>query len=228
MNLKKFSSVILFSAIISVLFIGQIFAQSRPRVIDTDQYPQTEKTTEAYRESQPVSRTPNPIVRPILTNQVRIVGANHNPAPLIKKTGSSTPTNSAPGNYSGNQSLAAFNQRLMGAMQSKLGLNYHYGSDGPNSYDCSGLVWSVFQTAGLNFTRTSARSYFQSFEPVYGEERYKFGTLVFFNGLGHVGIVVDENTFYQASSSKGVTFSPFAGYWEKRIVGFRRIPMNIN
>ena len=46
------------------------------------------------------------------------------------------------------------------------------------------------------------------------------------NGLGHMGIVADENGFYHASSSKGITYSPFKGYWEKRIVGFRRLPVS--
>jgi cell wall-associated NlpC family hydrolase len=43
--------------------------------------------------------------------------------------------------------------------------------------------------------------------------------------LKHVGIVRDANTFFHASSSKGVTISEFAGYWEKRITGFRRAPL---
>jgi len=38
-----------------------------------------------------------------------------------------------------------------------------------------------------------------------------------------MGIVADENGFYHASSSKGVTYSPFKGYWENRITGFRRL-----
>ena len=226
MKCRKISSVILFSVFLCVFFIGQTFAQSRQRVVGNDRNNQTEPT-ETFRESQPVSKTPNPPVRPTLTNQIRVV-ENNNTAPLVKKTSSSKPTNPVPNNYAGNFSAASFNKSLFGAMQTKLGLVYRYGSDGPNSYDCSGLVWSVFQSAGLSFTRTSARNYWQSFEPVYGDERYKFGTLVFFNGLGHVGIVIDDKTFYHASQSKGVTFSPFAGYWEKRIVGFRRIPMNLN
>ena len=60
-------------------------------------------------------------------------------------------------------------------------------------------------------------------EPVEGDDRFKFGTLVFLNGLGHMGIVADENGFYHASSSKGITYSPFKGYWASRIVGFRRL-----
>jgi cell wall-associated NlpC family hydrolase len=224
MNFIKFLSVILFSAF---FLVGQNFAQSRERVVGNERNQPVEKN-DITRESQPVSRTPNPVSRPVLTNQIRVVENPKPTPPLVKKTVSSLPTNSAPSNYAGNQSLAAFNQRLMGAMQSRIGIPYHYGSDGPKSYDCSGLVWSVFQSAGLPFTRTSAGSYYRTFEPVYGDERYKFGTLVFFNGLGHVGIVIDQNTFYHASQSKGVTFSKFEGYWAKRIVGFRRIPMNFN
>jgi cell wall-associated NlpC family hydrolase len=123
---------------------------------------------------------------------------------------------------------AAFNQRLSAAMDSKLGTPYRYGSTGQNSIDCSGLVWMVFQQAGINFQRSSALNYWRQFAPVTGDERFKFGTLVFFNDLGHVGIVVNEKGFYHASSSKGVTYSSFDGYWGKRIVGFRQIPMNAN
>ena len=50
---------------------------------------------------------------------------------------------------------------------------------------------------------------------------------MFFNRLGHMGIVVDKNGFYHASSSKGVTYSKFKGYWSKRIVGFRRVPLRM-
>lgn len=122
----------------------------------------------------------------------------------------------------------AFNSKLMSGIESKLGIRYVYGSTGPNSYDCSGFVWSVFHDAGINFERSSARTYWETFDQVSDADKYKFGTLVFFNRLGHVGIVADEKGFYQASSSKGITYSLFAGYWEKRIVGFRRVPIARN
>jgi len=108
-------------------------------------------------------------------------------------------------------------------IKERYGKPYHYGSTGPNSFDCSGFIWSVFKDAGINFTRGSARSLWAESEPVYGDDRFKYGTLVFFNNLGHVGMVADENGFYQASSSKGITWSPFAGYWQGRIVGYRRL-----
>ena len=112
------------------------------------------------------------------------------------------------------------------SIQNKFGIPYRYGSTGPNSYDCSGLVWSVFQEAGYYFDRTSARTLWQDSESVEGDERFKFGTLVFFNKLGHIGIVADDKGFYHASSSQGVTYSKFEGYWAKRIVGYRKLAIN--
>jgi cell wall-associated NlpC family hydrolase len=85
-------------------------------------------------------------------------------------------------------------------------------------------VWSVFQSAGVNFERGSARGFWTSFHPVSEDEKYKFGTLVFFNNLKHVGIVADAHGFYHASTSQGVTYSPFNEYWSSRITGFRRVP----
>lgn len=120
--------------------------------------------------------------------------------------------------------LGQLESLMLAAIEDRLGIPYRMGSEGPNRYDCSGFVWSVFQTAGVPFERGSARTFWSQFQPVDGDDRYKFGTLVFFNNLQHVGIVVDENGFYHASSSKGVVYSRFGDYWSKRITGFRRVP----
>lgn len=224
---------------IACFSLTNVFAQERSRVVRTDSQPTSQPTQRTNRplvSSQSSSRptttvsTPN---RNILTNKIVVVGADRqSPTPLVTKTASSQPVNKMIPNapkesYSANSMIygATMQNRLKSAMDSKLGIRYLYGSTGPNSFDCSGLVWQVFQDAGINFERSSARTYWQNFDPVEGADRYKFGTLVFFNHLGHVGIVVDENGFYQASSSKGVTYSSFAGYWEKRVVGFRRVPL---
>ena len=60
-----------------------------------------------------------------------------------------------------------------------------------------------------------------------GEETTQFGTLVFFNGLKHIGIVRDADSFYHASRKQGVTLSYFSGYWERRITGYRRAPVSV-
>jgi len=123
-------------------------------------------------------------------------------------------------------SLGQTESLMLAAIEDRLGIPYRMGTEGPNRYDCSGFVWSVFQTAGITFERSSARTFWSQFEPVDGDERFKFGTLVFFNNLGHVGIVADANGFYHASSSKGIVYSSFGEYWTKRITGFRRVRLS--
>lgn len=199
--------------------LAQVF--QRPRVV-----PPSTSTATNPTSSTPTQTSPS-IQRPILINKLVVSNpTNYQPAPLVKKTVSAAPTNASVANFYNANSMLAFNQRLKFEMDSRLGIPYRYGSTSGRTYDCSGLVWSVFQAAGAKFLRSSARTYWNEFEPVSGDDRFKFGTIVFLNNLGHMGIVVDENGFYHASSSKGVTYSPFAGYWSKRVVGFRRIPAN--
>jgi peptidoglycan endopeptidase LytE len=123
------------------------------------------------------------------------------------------------------QTFGNTERTMLAAIEERLGTPYRMGATGPNRYDCSGFVWSVFQQAGVAFERTSARSLWMEFAPPADGQQYKFGTLVFFNHLHHVGIVADANGFFHASS-RGVVYSHFAGYWEKRVVGFRRVPLS--
>jgi cell wall-associated NlpC family hydrolase len=137
--------------------------------------------------------------------------------PRVTNT-SESPLTLAPG-------AGRFDQLLLSSIQSHLGATYHYNTTGPDTFDCSGFVWSTFQEAGLSFTRGPARSYWATFAPATKEEEKKFGTLVFFSGLTHVGIVADEKGFYHASRHHGVVYSPFNDYWLSRIDGFRRVPL---
>jgi len=118
----------------------------------------------------------------------------------------------------------AFDKSLLTAIQSHLGADYHFNRTGPDSFDCSGLVWRAFQDVGIDFQRGPARGYWATFEAPPKEEQFKFGTLVFFSNLAHVGIVVDEKGFYHSARHGGVMYSPFNEYWLSRIDGFRRVP----
>jgi len=118
-----------------------------------------------------------------------------------------------------------FESQLMSAIDQRLGTPYRWGATGPNRYDCSGFVWSIYQATGVNFERVNAANLFARFEPAPVEEQFKFGTLVFFSHLKHVGVVADEHGFYHASRRHGVIYSEFNDYWLKRIDGFRRVPL---
>ena len=120
-----------------------------------------------------------------------------------------------------------FEPLLLAAIDQRLGARYRWGATGPNRFDCSGFVWSIFQATGINFERASARHLFARFAPAPVEEQFRFGTLVFFSGLTHVGVVADEKGFYHASRRQGVIYSEFNEYWLKRIDGFRRVPLTV-
>ena len=167
--------------------------------------------------AQPTTTTTEVQGRPRLENDIFVVESapegEAEPAPLKPQFGVPTAR------------LGFVERSMLTAIGERLGTPYRMGAEGPNRYDCSGFVWSVFQQAGVAFERTSVRTFWHEFAPPTEDEKYKFGTLVFFNNLHHVGIVADENGFYHASTSRGVVYSRFDDYWTKRLSGFRRVPL---
>jgi cell wall-associated NlpC family hydrolase len=118
-----------------------------------------------------------------------------------------------------------FQQLMLAAIDRRLGARYSWGATGPSAFDCSGFVWSTFQSVGVNFERGSARTLWARFAVATPDEEKKFGTLVFFSGKRHIGIVADAKGFYHASRHHGVVYSLFNRYWLSRIDGFRRVPL---
>ncbi len=104
-----------------------------------------------------------------------------------------------------------------------LGLPYAWGACGAKSFDCSGFVWRVSHENGLLMKRTTARKLYFSTLPVNGKQAWRFGDLVFFDDLRHVGIVNDSATFYHAHRNGGTTLSPFRPYWRPKLTGVRRL-----
>ncbi len=221
--IKRTFSVSLFLGIAFISFSSETNAQDRERVVRTNKENSPRQTTQI-----PASPNSN---RRTLTNEI-IVRERETPQSLVRKTSQSTPTKSRTSNVKKKKAVrrnaysATTQSMMLNSINKKIGIRYRMGTQGPNLYDCSGFVWKVFEDSGISFTRTSAREFWRTFEPVTGDDRFEFGTLVFFNRLGHVGIVADEEGFYHASSSRGVTYSKFSGYWSKRIVGYRRVPAN--
>jgi hypothetical protein len=126
---------------------------------------------------------------------------------------------------SGSSNLPRFQRLITAAIDQRLGAHYRWGATGPTVFDCSGFVWATYQSVGIDFERASARTLWGRFEAPPAADQFEFGTLVFFSGKTHVGIVADEHGFYHASRHHGVIYAPFNDYWLKRIDGFRRVPL---
>ena len=224
--MTKFTRVV--PVLCVLVFTVQAFnvsAQDRERVVkpvlsqpvNQPATPQPDKSKTTL-SSQPTNA---PTPRQPLTNDIKV--SEEYKQHLVKKTADSRPTSAIiPSGARISRFDGTTTSSMERSIQAKLGVPYRYGSSGPNRFDCSGFVWAVFSESGMGYNRESAAGLWNISIPVEGDEKFKFGTLVFFNGLGHIGIVADSKGFYHASSSKGITYSLFEGYWAKRIVGFRR------
>lgn len=226
-DLKKIWYLFAAFVFLAAGFTFEASAQDRDRVVRTISSRPVNQPPAPAATDRPASTSSRPINRPPLVQDIQV------PRPAVQESKVTKIISSrAVGASSIIASRSIFAADVTSSMQnsiySKLGIPYLYGSSGPNRYDCSGFVWAVFGDAGMNFERSSARNLWTMSEPVTGDERFRFGTLVFMNGLGHMGIVADANGFYHASSSKGITYSKFEGYWANRIVGFRKLNLSSN
>ncbi|MFG3440186.1 C40 family peptidase [Nonomuraea sp. NPDC047897] len=70
----------------------------------------------------------------------------------------------------------------------KQGTPYVWGGASRSGYDCSGLMLRAYQSAGIELPRVAASQY-GAYSRKIAWKDLKPGDLVFFNGLGHVGMI---------------------------------------
>jgi len=107
-----------------------------------------------------------------------------------------------------------------------VGVPYKWGGITTKGFDCSGLVWYVFDKNKITLPRTADVQYKKGKTVTIGN--LQKGDLVFFTtyepGASHVGIYLEKGKFIHASSSKGVMVSNLSdSYWKPRYLGARRI-----
>ena len=109
----------------------------------------------------------------------------------------------------------------------EMGKPYKYGATGPDSYDCSGLVYYIYNRLGITLPRTANA---QSKVGVYvSKEDLDYGDLVFFarNGktVNHVGIYVGNGEFVHAPQTGDVVkrTTLLSGYYQRTYYTARRV-----
>jgi cell wall-associated NlpC family hydrolase len=104
-----------------------------------------------------------------------------------------------------------------------LGVRYVYGGSSPRSgFDCSGLVRYVYGHFGVRLAHSSYAQFGSGFRVRRGG--LKPGDLVFFDGLGHVGIYIGHNKFIHAPhSGSRVKIEQLGGWYSSRLDGARRL-----
>jgi cell wall-associated NlpC family hydrolase len=132
-------------------------------------------------------------------------------APSQPATGS--PTGAPPSKYGGG---------VVGIAMSFLGTPYVWGGSSPSGFDCSGFTYYVYGQVGVSIPRTVSTQY--AVGVAVSRSELQPGDLVFFNGLGHVGIYIGGNQFVHSPHTGDVVkVSAMTGYYDSGYVGARRI-----
>lgn len=89
--------------------------------------------------------------------------------------------------------------RAVEVARTQLGVPYSWGGASPAGFDCSGLVMWVYGRLGISLPHNAAALYGVG-RPV-PVSAMRPGDLVFFSGLGHVGIYVGHGRMIHAPQS---------------------------
>jgi peptidoglycan DL-endopeptidase CwlO len=111
----------------------------------------------------------------------------------------------------------------VGAAMSQLGTPYVWGGGSPGGFDCSGLVTWAFAQVGVSVPHSTYSQYTLGV-PV-SKDQLQSGDLVFFDGLGHVGIYIGGGQFVHAPHTGDVVKVSSLGdsWYASTYVGARRI-----
>jgi peptidoglycan DL-endopeptidase CwlO len=104
-----------------------------------------------------------------------------------------------------------------------LGVPYVWGGESPADFDCSGLVSYVYAQLGVSLPHYTV-SQWDATIPIATTDLQP-GDLVFFDGLGHVGIYIGGGQFIHAPHTGTVVqIASLSGYWTAHLDGARRVP----
>jgi cell wall-associated NlpC family hydrolase len=111
---------------------------------------------------------------------------------------------------------------VVGVAMRYLGTPYVWGGASPGGFDCSGLVAYAYSQVGVSLPHYTGAQWNVGVPVSSGD--LQPGDLVFFNGLGHVGIYVGGGNFIHAPHTGDVVkISSMTGWYASTYVGARRI-----
>ena len=111
---------------------------------------------------------------------------------------------------------------VVGIAMQYLGTPYVYGGASPGGFDCSGFVMYVFAQVGVSLPHNAAAQY--GYGMPVSRDQLQPGDLVFFNGLGHVGIYIGGGQMIHSPHTGDVVkISSLTGWYSSTYVGARRL-----
>ena len=119
------------------------------------------------------------------------------------------------------------NLKLAKLISQEMGKPYQWGGIGPDSYDCSGLVYSLYGKLGISLPRVASS---QAGVGTYvSKEELTYGDLVFFardgKNINHVGIYVGNGEFVHSPQTGDVVKKTtlMSGYYAESYYTAKRV-----
>lgn len=124
-------------------------------------------------------------------------------------------------------------EQLIDAAADNLGVKYKYAGTTKAGYDCSGLIYTIFNAENITLPRNSLQQSKIGVVINPKKDQAQKGDLIFFKTnknreINHVGIVIeatdDEIKFIHSSTSKGVIISSTKEpYYKKTFAQINRV-----
>jgi cell wall-associated NlpC family hydrolase len=113
----------------------------------------------------------------------------------------------------------------VGIAEQYLGVPYRWGGASPSTgFDCSGLVMYVYAQLGVSLPHYTVSQYNYPNAVHPSRSELQPGDLVFFAGLGHVGIYIGGNRFIHAPHTGAVvSIDSLTGWYSSEYYGATRI-----
>lgn len=130
-------------------------------------------------------------------------------------------TNSLSGGTASSNEIA---NKVIKLAESKLGCKYVWGAKGPNTFDCSGLVYWCYKQVGINIPRSTG-----GYMPSYSKYKVNLkdiqpGDVLWRDdgsGNGHAGLYIGNDTFIHAPQTGDVVKKSSVSKYGKFMAGFR-------
>ena len=145
----------------------------------------------------------------------------------ILNTGTPSPGNNAPtspassgGRNPNAPSAIPESGTVIDFAKSRLGCAYVWAAEGPDTFDCSGLITWAYRKVGVNLSHYSGAQYSETTR--ISKEQLQPGDLIFWgaNASEHVAMYIGEDKMIHAFD--GVQITNFQGWW-KEPFGYGRV-----
>jgi peptidoglycan DL-endopeptidase CwlO len=182
---------------------ARLAAQARRQAAAIERRQAEERQTARNSEREPAEQAPAPAPAPA-------------PSPKPKPKPSPSPAPSPPPAGPGHPEVVPIALRY-------LGVPYRWGGASPSGFDCSGFTMYVYAKIGISLP------HYVSWQYRYGRSvsrsQLAAGDLVFFNGLGHVGIYIGGGRFVHSPHTGDVVkiSSIWDSWYRSTWVGARRL-----